>query len=264
MPRDLLIAFLVALCSACAPDEGFDQERPERSDSPLPPDTPDTFIGGALDLCVSSDVDPDSLRTDPNDPVVEYKFAGVVRTVRPEDGRQFARPWGNCSASSPDRFVLEDDSTGISWMLSFSRMEGETPVTIFSPAVGASLSGHMAMEGLRTGAMQISLRDGRGQQIFAATDLAGGLFLDEEAVFGFQVSSNQALTAGAEETACGPRIEIGMDVSCSGSEDVVSIPPYGEASACGGIVRNVSTWVPTGRWICSDLILPTIWYVAIE
>ncbi len=86
--------------------------------------------------------------------------------------------------------------------------------------------------------------------------------IDELSVFGFTVERNFDLVTGSDEGDCGSRESIGLNVSCG--EDTVSSPTGGEALVCGGIFRNALTWIPTTEWICSDLILPTVWYISPE
>ncbi len=223
----------------------------------LEPPYPDTFVAADLRLCVSTTKVPENLHRDRRDTVLEHTFAGTVRDDTPDDRVHFPHVLGTCSASSPARFIVEDERAGSSWMLSLDGRDGHAVTPLFAPPHGTVLSGRVATVGPGRGALAVALYDAQHRLVFAAVDASDGLFDSDSGVFGFGVRENAAVTGGAEDTACGVRTAIALDVVCGA--EAVTVPANESAAICGGTFTNVLTWVPADSWTCPDVRPATIW-----
>jgi hypothetical protein len=209
--------------------------------------------------CISTSIDPENVSPDPEGPVLEFHFDGVVRRLPPGQTPQLIRPWGNCYPDTEHTFELDDATTGITWRFGF---EGGTLAnwgTIFNPNDGESLTGDMAVSIARTGAMQIAFRRPGGDLAFAMADLDGPVFNNEREALGFNIARNTTVR-GAEQTDwdCGPVQEIALDFVCE--DETLTLLSGNVGDGCGMRFTNSTSWIPTGLWECTDLIAPMIWW----
>lgn len=219
--------------------------------------SPDTFVAADLRLCVSTTEVPLNLHTNPRDTVREHSFSGTVREAGPDDRAHYPHVLGTCSASSLHRFIVEDEAAGVRWMLSLDGRDGHAVTPLFLPAPGTALGGRVAVDGLGRGPLALALYDEQHRVVFAAVDAKDGLFDSDVGVFGFAVRENVAKRGGEEDTACGVRVGVALDVVCGAAAATVAVNESVEI--CGGTFTNVSTWVAADSWSCPDVSPETIW-----
>jgi hypothetical protein len=234
------------------------------SSNPSTGDIPDAGIDDVFGSdygvwpCISTSIDPENVSPDPEGPVLEFHFDGVVRRLPPGQTRQLIRPWGNCIPDTEHAFELDDATTGITWRFGF---EGGTTAdwgVVFNPNDGESLTGDMAVFSTGTGAMQIAFRRPGGDLAFAMADLDGPVFNNEREALGFNVVRNTIVRGAETDGACGPRQEIALDFVCEG--ETLTLLSGNVGDGCGMRFTNSVSWIPTGLWTCTDLLAPMIWW----